>query len=69
MNKLLRAAGEKIRQEKEAKAKKELAEQKAKAEKELEKQIYSRHGVKTEKQLEEEAAWKSLLGGLEGLDD
>ena len=69
MNKFLRAAGEKIRQEKEAKAKKELAEQKAKAEKELEKQIYSRHGVKTEKQLKEEAAWKSLLKNLEGLDD
>jgi hypothetical protein len=69
LNKLLRAAAEKISQEREAKANKEFAEQKAKAEKELEKQIYSKHGVKTEKQLKEEAAYKSLLGGLKGLDD
>jgi hypothetical protein len=69
LDKLLRAAAEKISQEREAKANKEFAEQKAKADKELEKQIYSKHGVKTEKQLKEEAAYKSLLEGLRGLDD
>ena len=69
LNKLLRAAADNIKASNEAKANKEFAEQKAKAEKELEKQIYSKHGVKTEKQLKEEAAYKSLLGGLKGLDD
>lgn len=69
LDKLLSAAAKSATEEKEKKAKRELAEQKAKAEKELEKQIYSKHGVKTEKQLKEEAAYKSLLGGLRGLDD
>ena len=65
----MRAAADNITSDNEKKAKRELAEQKAKAEKELEKQIYSKHGVKTEKQLKEEAAYKSLLEGLRGLDD
>lgn len=69
LDKLLSAAAKSATEEKEKKANKEFAEQKAKAEKELEKQIYSKHGVKTEKQLKEEAAYKSLLGGLRGLDD
>lgn len=69
LNELLRAAAKSVTEENEKKAKREFAEQKEKAEKELEKQIYSKHGVKTEKQLKEEAAYKSLLGGLKGLDD
>lgn len=69
LNKLMIAAGKSIAKDNEAAAKAEFAEQKAKAEKELEKQIYSKHGVKTEKQLKEEAAYKSLLEGLRGLDD
>jgi hypothetical protein len=69
LNKLMRAAADSLTAENEKKAKREFAEQKAKAEKELEKQIYSKHGVKTEKQLKEEAAYKSLLEGLRGLDD
>ena len=69
LNKLMTAAGKSIAKDNEAAAKAEFAEQKAKAEKELEKQIYSKHGVKTEKQLKEEAAYKSLLEGLKGLDD
>lgn len=69
LNKLMTAVGKSIAKDNEAAAKAEFAEQKAKAEKELEKQIYSKHGVKTEKQLKEEAAYKSLLKGLRGLDD
>ena len=69
LNKLMTAAGKSIAKDNEAAAKAEFAEQKAKAEKELEKQIYSKHGVKTEKQLKVEAAYKSLLEGLRGLDD
>lgn len=69
LNKLMRAVADSLTAENEKKAKREIAEQKAKADAELEKQIYSKHGVKTEKQLKEEAAYKSLLGGLRGLDD
>lgn len=69
LNKLLTAAAETIAKDNEAAAKAEFEKLKAKQEAELEKQIYSKHGAKTEKQIEEEAAYKSLLGGLRGLDD
>lgn len=69
INSLMRAAADNITSDNEKKAKRELAEQKSKADEELEKQIYSKHNVKTDKQLKEEAAYKSLLGGLRGLDD
>ena len=69
LNKLMTAAGKSIAKDNEAAAKAEFEKLKAKQEAELEKQIYSKHGVKTEKQLKEEAAYKSLLEGLRGLDD
>jgi len=69
LNKLMGAVADNIKTEKEAAAKAEFEKLKAKQEAELEKQIYSKHGVKTEKQLKEEAAYKSLLEGLRGLDD
>jgi hypothetical protein len=31
---------------------------------ELQKEVYAKHGAKTEKQIEEEAAYKSLLDSL-----
>lgn len=69
LNKLMTAAAETIAKDNEAAAKAEFEKLKAKQEAELEKEIYLKHGAKTEKQLEEEAAYKSLLGGLRGLDD
>ena len=69
LNKLMTAAGKSIAKDNEAAAKAEFEKLKAKQEAELEKQIYSKHGVKTEKQLKEEAAYKSLLGGIRGLGD
>lgn len=69
IDKLMKAAADKSKVDKETEAQREFEKQKAKAEKELKKQIYTKHGVKTEKQLKEEAAYKSLLGGLKGLDD
>ena len=69
LNKLMTAAGKSIAKDNEAAAKAEFEKLKAKQEAELEKQIYSKHGAKTEKQLKEEAAYKSLLEGLRGLDD
>lgn len=67
LNKLMTAAGKSIAKDNEAAAKAEFEKLKAKQEAELEKQIYSKHGVKIEKQLKEEAAYKSLLEGLRGL--
>ena len=69
LNKLMTAAAETIAKDNEAAAKAEFEKLKAKQEAELEKQIYSKHGAKTEKQLEEEKIYKSLLGGLKGLGD
>ncbi|MGI6226613.1 MAG: hypothetical protein ACOYJ1_10190 [Peptococcales bacterium] len=64
LNKLMTAAGKTIAKDNEAAAKAEFEKSKAKQEAELEKQIYSKHGAKTEKQIEEEAAYKSLLDSL-----
>jgi hypothetical protein len=64
LNKLMTAAAETIAKDNEAAAKAEFEKSKAKQEAELEKQIYSKHGAKTEKQIEEEAAYKSLLDSL-----
>ena len=69
LNKLMTAAAETIAKDNEAAAKAEFEKLKAKQEAELEKQIYSKHGAKTEKQLEEEKMYRSLLGGLKGLGD
>jgi len=69
LNKLMGALADSIQTEKEAEAQREFEKQKAEADAELQKQIYSKHGVKTEKQLKEESAYKSLLGGLKGLGD
>ena len=64
INKLLRAAADNIKTEKEAEAQREFEKQKAKADEELQKQIYSKHNVKTDKQIQEEAAYKSMLDSL-----
>lgn len=64
LNKLMTAAAETIAKDNEAAAKAEFEKLKAKQEAELEKQIYSKHGAKTEKQIEEEAAYKSMLDSL-----
>ena len=64
INKLMRAAADNIKTEKEAEAQRKFEEQKAKAEKELQKEIYSKHNIKTDKQIKEEAAYKSMLDSL-----
>ncbi len=64
LNKLLRAAAESTAEDKEKKAKRELAEQKEKAEQELEKQIYSKHGVKTDEEQARDESLRSMLKGL-----
>lgn len=64
INKLMGALSDSIKTEKEAEAQREFEKQKAKADEELQKEIYSKHGVKTEKQLKEEAAYKNLLDSL-----
>lgn len=64
VSKLMKAAADKTRADEEAEAQRELQKQKAKADEELQKEIYSKHNVKTDKQVEEEAAYKSMLDGL-----
>ena len=64
INKLMGAVADNIKTEKEAEAQREFEEQKAKADEELQKEIYKKHNVKTDKQLEEEAAYKSMLDSL-----
>ena len=64
INKLMRAVADSIKAEKEAEAQREFTKQKAKADEELQKEIYKKHNVKTDKQLEEEAAYKSMLDSL-----
>lgn len=64
ISKLMGAVGDNIKADDEAKAKREFEKQKAKADEELQKQIYSKHNVKTEKELEEAEIYKGLLNGL-----
>ena len=64
INKLMSKAAEDIKADKEAEAQREFKKQKEKADKELQKEIYNKHGVKTDKQIEEEAAYKSMLDSL-----
>ena len=63
VSKLMGAVADNIK-EKEAEAQREFKKQKAKADEELQKEIYSKHNVKTDKQVEEEAAYKSMLDSL-----
>jgi hypothetical protein len=64
INKLMGAVADNIKIEKEAEAQREFEKQKAKADEELQKEIYKKHNVKTDKQIEEEAAYKSMLDSL-----
>ena len=64
INKLMGAVADNIKTEKEAEAQREFEEQKAKAEKELQKEIYSKHNVKTDEQKKQDGAYKGLLDGL-----
>lgn len=64
LNKLMGALADSIKTEKEEKAQIELEKEKQKADADLQKEIYSKHNVKTDKQIEEEATYKNLLDGL-----
>ena len=64
INKLMSMAADTITDEAKEEAEKELRKQKSIRDEELQKEIYSKHGVKTDKQIEEEAAYKSMLDSL-----
>ena len=64
INKLMKAAAEKIKTDDEVEAQRELQKQKEKLEDDLQKEIYSKYNVKTDKEIEEAEAYKSLLNGL-----
>lgn len=62
MQDLFKAAGDSIASENEAKAQKEMQKAKEKAEAELQKEIHSKHGVKTDKEKQLDEAYSNLLG-------
>ncbi|MDU5081994.1 hypothetical protein [uncultured Tissierella sp.] len=64
ISKLMGAVADNNEAEKEAEAQREFKKQKAKAEEKLQKEIYSKHNVKTDKEIEEEEAYKGMLKGL-----
>lgn len=64
INKLMSKAAEDIKADKEAEAQREFKKQKAKADEELQKEIYSKHNVKTEKEIETDEALGNMLKGL-----
>ena len=64
VSKLMRATADTITDEAKEEAEKELRKQKAKADEELQKEIYLKHNVKTDKEIEEENSYKEMLKGL-----
>src|SRR5690625_3142553 len=62
MQSFLKEAGESIAAENEAKAQKEMQKAKEKAEAKLQKEIHSKHGVKTDKEKQLDEAYSKLLG-------
>lgn len=64
MDKLMNAFSDHVQEENEAKAQQEYEEQKAKAEEKLQKEIYSKHGVKTDKEKQQDEALGKLLDSL-----
>ena len=63
-NKVIKGLADKLEAEDKEKAEAELRKAEAKQKEELQKEIYSKHNVKTDKQIEEEEAYKSMLDGL-----
>lgn len=64
MQKFMNALAEHTTAENEAKAQKEMQEEKERLEAELQKEIYSKHGVKTDKEKQLDDAYSKLLGNL-----
>ena len=64
VNNLMSKLADKLKTDKEVEAEKEFKMKQAKVEAELQKEIYKKHNVKTDKQIEEEAAYKSMLDSL-----
>ena len=62
MQKLLSAAADNVTAEKEATAQREMQKEKEKLEADLQKEIYSKHGVKTDKEKQLDEAYSKLLG-------
>lgn len=61
---LFKAAGDSVAAENEAKAQREMQKEKEKAEAELQQEIYSKHGVKTDKEKERDEALGGMLESL-----
>ena len=64
VNDLMSKVADSIKTENEAEAQREFNKQKAKADEELQKEIYSKHGVKTDKEEETDQLLGNMLKGL-----
>lgn len=64
MQSLLTALADDITADNEAKAQREMQKEKEKAEAELQQEIYSKHGVKTDKEKQLDEVYSKLLGSL-----
>lgn len=64
LNDLLAKAGEKVKQDKEAKAQAEIKEAKAKADKELAAQIRNQNGLKSDEEEALDNSYRSMLGNF-----
>lgn len=64
MNKLMNELSNHVTEGNEAKAEKELKKKQAEVNEELQKDIYSKHNVKTDKEVEIDEAYENLLKGL-----
>lgn len=61
---IMSGLSEQVEAESQEEAERELRKQKAKADEELQKEIYSKHGVKTTKEIETDEALGNMLKGL-----
>lgn len=64
INKLMSGLSEQVEAEDKEKAEAELRKAEAKQKEELQKEIYSKHNVKTDKEIERDEAYKEMLKGL-----
>ena len=64
VNNLMSKLADKLKTEKQKEAQREFNKQKAKADEELQKEIYSKHGVKTDKEEETDQLLGNMLKGL-----
>ena len=67
LDKLLKAAGENVKNEKETKAEREIKEEEERLQRELDQKIKNQYGLNSKEEVKRNESYKSMLSGL-GLD-